>query len=86
MNPSRRRRERTGTEPATARTDLDLRILLSAIFAPVFAAAGTAAAVAAVFSDDTAFYTVVAAIFAALALVALIDLTVLANRRRRGGR
>jgi Family of unknown function (DUF6343) len=86
MNRSRRRRERSGTEPATARTALDLRILLSAIFAPLFAAAGTAAAVAAVFGGNRAFYTVLAAIFAVLALVALIDLTVLANRRRRGER
>jgi membrane protein implicated in regulation of membrane protease activity len=85
MNRSRRRRERTGTEPSTARTDLGLRILLSAIFAPVFAAAATASAVAAVFGGDTAFYTILAVIFAALAMVALADLTVLANRRRRGG-
>ncbi|WP_189312866.1 DUF6343 family protein [Streptomyces brasiliensis] len=82
-----RRSPRTGTEPATARSAVRLRLLLSSIFLPLFAAAAALFGIWAAHSGPgdspgrTPLITL-AAICAGLALVAAVDLLVVARRRR----
>ncbi|MEU7429229.1 DUF6343 family protein [Streptomyces sp. NPDC040750] len=83
-----RRSPRAGTEPATARSALGLRMVLSAAFLPLFAAATAGFAVWAVHqgtggSPGSGPLTVLAAICGILALAAAVDLVVLTARRRR---
>ncbi|MGQ5633429.1 MULTISPECIES: DUF6343 family protein [unclassified Streptomyces] len=78
---------RTGTEPATARSALRLRRLLSAVFLPLFAAAAAGFALWASRSGpgDTPGsgpLTVLAAVCGALALGAALDLVVVGRRGR----
>lgn len=92
--PPSRRRRRTGTEPLTAYSDLRLRRLLSAVFAPLFVAGAVGFTVWWVNAgpDDPvgrgpiAFAAVVCGVFA---VVALVDLAVVRRRLRdhdqRGG-
>ncbi|MBW8794222.1 MAG: hypothetical protein JF597_11665 [Streptomyces sp.] len=83
-----RRSPRTGTEPVTARSPLRLRLLLSGIFAPVFVAATAYFAVWAADSGPGESpgrgpLTVLAVVCGVVALLALIDLVVVARRLRR---
>ncbi|MDQ1033706.1 hypothetical protein QFZ75_000122 [Streptomyces sp. V3I8] len=85
------RRARTGTEPATARSPLRLRLLLSAGFLPLFVAASVIFAVWAANSgtEDSpgrGVLIVLAAVCAALALVAAGDLGVVTHRLRHARR
>lgn len=83
-----RRSERTGTEPSSAQSALRVRLILSAIFLPVFVAATV------LFwywmtqsgqhdAPSSGSLSVLALICAALTLFALIDLLVVLRRRRR---
>ncbi|WP_330336266.1 DUF6343 family protein [Streptomyces sp. NBC_00557] len=79
---------RTGTEPATARSALRLRRLLSAVFLPVFAAATAGFALWASRSGPgdspgSGPLTVLAAVCGVLALGAALDLVIVSRRRRR---
>ncbi|MEU2221804.1 DUF6343 family protein [Streptomyces sp. NPDC018347] len=79
---------RTGGEPVTARSAQRLRLLLSAVFLPVFAAATAGFAVWAAGqgpgdSPGTGPLTVLAVVCGLLALTAALDLAVLSARRRR---
>ncbi|MQY34302.1 hypothetical protein SRB17_22680 [Streptomyces sp. RB17] len=79
---------RTGTEPATARSALRLRQLLSAVFLPLFAAATAGFAVWAAHSGPGDSpgggpLTVLAVVCGVLALAAALHLTVVTRRRRR---
>ncbi|MFF9765074.1 DUF6343 family protein [Streptomyces sp. NPDC014636] len=83
-----RRSLRTGTEPATARSALGLRLALSAVFLPLFAAATAGFAVWAAHqgpgdSPGSGPLTVLAVICGILALAAAVDLVVVTARRRR---
>ncbi|MEV5384571.1 DUF6343 family protein [Streptomyces sp. NPDC052721] len=83
-----RRSPRTGTEPATARSALRLRLLLSAVFLPLFAAATAGFAVWAAHegpgdSPGTGPLTILAAVCGLLALAAALDLVVVSGRGRR---
>ncbi|WP_461033813.1 DUF6343 family protein [Streptomyces mayteni] len=84
----RHRFERTGTEPLTAYSDIRLRILLSAIFTPLFAA-GTIAfaiwlAVSGAHSGPGRGPLIALTVgCAVLTLAAATDLTILLRRRRR---
>ncbi|MET8564503.1 DUF6343 family protein [Streptomyces flaveolus] len=83
-----RRFPRTGTEPATARSALRLRLLLSAVFLPLFAAATAGFAVWAAHegpfdSPGTGPLTALAAVCGLLALAAVLDLVVVSGRGRR---
>ncbi|GAA2237838.1 MULTISPECIES: DUF6343 family protein [Kitasatospora] len=88
MRPAKTPRQwRSGTEPATARSDLKLRFLLSVTFTPFFAvltavfalwAAHTSSA-AAPSSGTLTFFAVCCGV---LTLLALIDLWVVVRRRR----
>ncbi|MEU3347233.1 DUF6343 family protein [Streptomyces sp. NPDC006700] len=83
-----RRSPRTGTEPVTAQSPLGLRLLLSAVFVPVFAAATAYFAVWAADSGPgdspgSGPLTTVAAVCGVLTLLAALDLTVVARRLRR---
>ncbi|MER8187344.1 DUF6343 family protein [Kitasatospora sp. NPDC094015] len=78
---------RSGTEPATARTDLKLRFLLSVLFTPLFAlvTAGFAVWAARSTSADNpsqAMLTVFAVVCGLLTLFAAVDLMVVIRRRR----
>ncbi|MEU3732345.1 DUF6343 family protein [Streptomyces sp. NPDC033538] len=83
-----RRSPRTGTEPVTAQSPLRLRLLLSAVFLPLFVAG---AAFFGVWAADTGSgdspgrggLVVLAAVCAALALLAAADLMVVIGRLRR---
>ncbi|MGW1627112.1 DUF6343 family protein [Streptomyces sp. NPDC002172] len=85
-------RPRSGTEPVTARSPVRLRRLLSGVFLPLFAAAAVLFAVWAARSGagDSpgrgALFTL-AAVCAALAVAAAVDLLVVARglRRERAG-
>ncbi|MFF8726874.1 DUF6343 family protein [Streptomyces sp. NPDC015171] len=82
------RSPRTGDEPATARSALRLRLLLSALFLPVFAAATAGFAVWAAHQgpDDSPGpgpLTALAVVCGLLALAAALDLAVVSRRRRR---
>lgn len=84
-----RRFRRSGTEPATARSDLALRLLLSAAFLPLFAAATAGFAVWAARSGPGDSpgggpLTALAVVCGVLALAAALDAAVLTARRRRG--
>ncbi|CUW25766.1 DUF6343 family protein [Streptomyces reticuli] len=79
------RLSRTGTEPATARSALRLRLLLSAVFLPVFAAATAGFALWAAHegpgdSPGTGPLTVLAVACGLLALAAALDLVVVSRR------
>ncbi|MFI9275999.1 DUF6343 family protein [Kitasatospora sp. NPDC052896] len=81
------KRWRSGTEPATARSDLKLRFLLSMIFTPVFALMTAAFAVGAAMAQPNGVPsrgTLVgfAIACAVLTLFAAIDLYVVIRRRR----
>jgi hypothetical protein len=85
-----RRFPRTGTEPATARSPLRLRLLLSRVFLPLFAVAGVLFGLWAGGSGpgDTpgrGVLVTVAALCGVLALVAALDVLVVARRLRREG-
>ncbi|MGA5701617.1 DUF6343 family protein [Peterkaempfera bronchialis] len=88
--PQRWRHERTGTEPVTARSDLKLRRTLSLIFAPLFliGTAGFALLASQAVSGgpvpNRGTYVLFAAICAALAVIAVIDLVVIARRMSTG--
>jgi hypothetical protein len=79
---------RTGTEPATARSALRLRLLLSAVFLPLFAAATAAFAVWAASAEPgdspgPDALTVLAVVCGLLALASALDLVVVSGRSRR---
>ncbi|GGO95297.1 DUF6343 family protein [Wenjunlia tyrosinilytica] len=76
---------RAGTEPSNARSALGLRMLLSAIFAPLFAAATAGFIVAATATGAThrTLDSVLAGICAFLTLVAMLDLATVSVRRHR---
>ncbi|GAA2133396.1 hypothetical protein GCM10009760_09560 [Kitasatospora kazusensis] len=88
MRPAKTPRTwRSGTEPATARSDLRLRFLLSVTFTPLFALMTAGFAVWAAFSDAGSVptrgtLTVFAVLCAALTLFAVVDLYVVVRRRR----
>ncbi|MFJ1706412.1 DUF6343 family protein [Kitasatospora sp. NPDC088346] len=88
MRPAKTPRTwRSGTEPATARTDLKLRFLLSMLFTPVFALLTLGFAVWAARSGPTdnpsqAVLTVFAVVCGALTVFAAVDLWVVVRRRR----
>jgi hypothetical protein len=84
---SGRRRPRTGTEPMTARSALRLRLLLSAIYTPLFLAGAVLFAVWAARSDagsspSSGALGAVAIVCAVMSLLALTDLMVVQHRRR----
>ncbi|MFC8564382.1 DUF6343 family protein [Streptomyces sp. NPDC057245] len=83
-----RRFPRTGTEPVTAQSPLRLRLLLSAVFLPLFLAGAAyfgvwAADTGAGDSPGRGTLVAVAAVCAAFALLALADLLVVTGRLRR---
>ncbi|MFY1675863.1 MULTISPECIES: DUF6343 family protein [unclassified Streptomyces] len=83
-----RRFPRTGTEPLTAQSPLRLRLLLSALFLPLFVAAAVlfglwAARVEAGDEPGRGALVAVAAISAAAALMAAADLVTVVRRLRR---
>ncbi|GGX90527.1 DUF6343 family protein [Streptomyces minutiscleroticus] len=85
-----RLRDRSGSEHVTARSALGLRLLLSAVFAPLFlAACGLLAWWSAGSDADSAPSDTVTAVLSAvcgvLFLVAVADLAVLVRRRSRAG-
>ncbi|MFK4144779.1 DUF6343 family protein [Streptomyces sp. NPDC004065] len=87
-----RRFPRTGTEPVTAQSPLGLRLLLSAVFLPLFAAATVFFAVWAADAGPGASpgrgpLIAVAVVCGVVALLAAADLTVVLRRlrRERGG-
>lgn len=86
--PPRRPRSnqrRPGGEPATARSALSLRLILSGIALPVFViACGLFAVGAASSTEHRTLWIVLAVICAATALFAWIDLLVVLRRRRTG--
>ncbi|MEU9479816.1 DUF6343 family protein [Streptomyces sp. NPDC048191] len=78
----------TGTEPATARSALRLRQLLSAVFLPLFAAATAGFALWAARqgpgdSPGSGPLTALAVVCGVLTLAAALDLVVVTGRRRR---
>jgi hypothetical protein len=88
MRPAKTPRTwKSGTEPATARSDLKLRFLLSVIFTPIFALTTAGFAVWAAHSTSRdapsqGTLTVFAIACGALTIFALIDLWVVVRRRR----
>ncbi|MER7840794.1 DUF6343 family protein [Streptomyces sp. NPDC096040] len=79
---------RTGTEPVTARSAVRLRLLLSGIFLPLFAASCVlfgvwAAHSRAVDSPGRAVLVALAVVCGVLALAAALDLLVVMRRLRR---
>ncbi|WP_411158605.1 DUF6343 family protein [Streptomyces sp. TRM68416] len=83
-----RRFPRTGTEPRTARSALRLRLLLSAVYLPIFAAGAVlfgvwAARSGAGDSPGRGPLVGLAAACAALVLLAALDLVVVRRRLRR---
>ncbi|WP_406430205.1 DUF6343 family protein [Streptomyces sp. NBC_00631] len=82
-----RRYQRTGTEPVTARSALGMRLWLSVCFMPLFVAAAVLFAVWATRSDTGSTPTPsqlagLAALCAALAVFAAVDLAVVLRRRK----
>ncbi|MFG2819692.1 DUF6343 family protein [Kitasatospora sp. NPDC048365] len=80
---------RQGDEPVTARSDLELRRLLSRVFLGLFVCGTAAFAVLAAFSGDgpapnRSTFEVFAAVCAAFAGIAVIDLTVIRRRLAAG--
>lgn len=88
MRPAKTPRQwQSGTEPATARSDLRLRFLLSVTFLPFFALLTVGFAVWAAQSGSGSVpsagtLTVFAIACGALTLFALVDLFVVVRRRR----
>ncbi|WP_406196073.1 DUF6343 family protein [Kitasatospora sp. NBC_01560] len=87
MRTTTPRRWRSGTEPATARSDLKLRYLLSLTFTPLFAIATVAFAVWAANASDLGVpsrgtLTGFAVACGILTLFAAVDLVVVIRRRR----
>ncbi|MFH9226163.1 DUF6343 family protein [Streptomyces lydicus] len=83
-----RRYERTGTEPVTGRSALGMRLWLSVCFMPLFVAATVLFAVWASRSDTGSTPTPsqlggLAAVCAALAVIAAVDLAVVLRRRKK---
>ncbi len=83
-----RRFPRTGTEPATAQSPLGLRLLLSSVFVPLFCAAAAffglwAADWSPGDSPGRGALVALAAVCAALAVLAAVDLAVVVRRMRR---
>ncbi|MGW6912360.1 DUF6343 family protein [Kitasatospora sp. NPDC054939] len=81
------RRWRSGTEPATARSDLKLRYLLALTFTPLFALATVAFAVWAATAPDygapsSGTLTGFAVACGLLTVFAAVDLAVVVRRRR----
>lgn len=81
------RRWRSGTEPATARSDLKLRFILSVIFTPVFALMTAVFAVFAAMAKPTGVPSrdtliVFAVVCFVLTVFATVDLYVVIRRRR----
>ncbi|MFF9675776.1 DUF6343 family protein [Streptomyces eurythermus] len=81
-------RVRTGSEPTTARSPLGLRMALSAVFPPLFAAATAGLAVWAAHqgpgdSPNRGPLTVLAVICGGLTSAAAADLMVVRTRRRQ---
>ncbi|MFE4520159.1 DUF6343 family protein [Kitasatospora sp. NPDC056783] len=87
MRATTPRRWRSGTEPATARSDLKLRYLLSLTFTPLFALATAGFALWAALAPDGGVpsrgtLTGFAVACALLTLFAAVDLVVVIRRRR----
>ncbi|GGL64649.1 hypothetical protein GCM10010129_05320 [Streptomyces fumigatiscleroticus] len=85
---SGRRHPRSGTEPVTARSPLRLRLLLSAVFLPLFTAAAVLFGLSAARwstgdSPDRGVLVALTVLCAVLALTAAVDLLVVARRLRR---
>jgi hypothetical protein len=83
-------RSRSGTEPVTARSPLRLRLLLSAAFLPLFAAAAVLLGLWAADSGPgdspgSGPLTALAVVCAVLAVVAAVDTVVVRRRMRRDG-
>ncbi|MDT0614670.1 DUF6343 family protein [Streptomyces lancefieldiae] len=83
-----RRFPRTGTEPVTARSPLRMRLLLSAVFLPLFLAGAAffgvwAADAGPGDSPGRGTLVTLAAVCAAFALLAAADLMVVTRRLRR---
>ncbi|MDV6287546.1 DUF6343 family protein [Streptomyces rochei] len=83
-----RRRPRTGTEPVTAQSPLGLRLVLSAVFLPLFLAGAAYFGVWAADADPgdspgRGGLVVLAVVCAALALLAVADLMVVLRRMRQ---
>ncbi|MFE4970484.1 DUF6343 family protein [Kitasatospora sp. NPDC056651] len=87
MRTTTPRRWRSGTEPATARSDLKLRYLLSLTFTPLFALATAGFALWAALSPDhgapgRGTLTGFAVACGLLTVLAVVDLVVVVRRRR----
>ncbi|MEU3556613.1 DUF6343 family protein [Streptomyces fragilis] len=83
-----RRSRRSGTEPVTARSALGLRLLLSAVFLPVFVALTVLFALWAADagpgeSPDRGMLVAFTVVCALVALLAAVDLLVVLRRRGR---
>lgn len=86
--PTGRRFERTGTEPITAQSAVRLRLLLSLLFLPLFAALTVIFAVwwanaEPVDSPSPGSLRLLTLVCAGLTLIALVDLVVIVRRLRR---
>ncbi|PTH83683.1 hypothetical protein C9J60_36910 [Streptomyces sp. A244] len=82
-----RRRERTGTEPVTARSALGLRLLLASCYTPLFIAASALFAVWSTqsrpgSSPTSSQLAVLSGVCAVLAVIAAVDLAVILRRRK----
>ena len=88
MRPAKTPRSwKSGTEPATARSDLRLRFLLSVTFTPFFALLTAGFAIWAALSSASSVptqgtLTMFAVFCGVLTLVAVVDLYVVIRRRR----
>ncbi|MBQ0985634.1 hypothetical protein KBZ10_14140 [Streptomyces sp. F63] len=83
-----RRWERTGDEPVTARSALGLRLLLAAVFTPLFIAGAVlfslwSASAGPDAAPSAGSLALIAGICAALAVLAALDLLVVVRRLRR---
>jgi hypothetical protein len=77
----------SSNEPATARSALDARLVLSVVAVPIFGAGAVLFFVAATRPGGSRTGELVAAALSALtAMVALVDLAVLVRRRSRAGK
>ncbi|NEC11642.1 hypothetical protein G3I34_04825 [Streptomyces sp. SID8014] len=79
---------RTGTEPVLARSALGLRLVISSVAVPLFAAVTVLLSIWASNSSETdtpsgTSLTVIAAVFGVLTLIALVDLVIVVRRRSR---
>ncbi|MER6051512.1 DUF6343 family protein [Streptomyces sp. NPDC001793] len=83
------RRPRTGTEPVTARSPVRLRLIMASAALVVFAAATAGLVIWAASAGPNTYpgrnaLLVLAVVCGILALLAAVDLVVLARRHRRG--